>query len=616
MGRPAPAKLLERITRATAAAGAGPVGSVTVDGIEVVQVVQDMAHSVVLVAGKATIVRVYLSSAIGAIDVRGEIRVGKSASGPWFGVAPIAPAALASARSGSSPAALLTRREDVAYSLNFRLPSSLTGVGEIWIRVAKVRLSSGAQLAVAAHPYTRVRFRRSSPLRLRLVKVRYSTGGQSATHVPSSLDIDLIGSWLRRAYPIASLQLTTTTIDASKPAPFDASEINAQLLALRAADMATGTDRRTHYFGLVADSGGYMRGLASGIPATPTPGTVASGPTGPDSFGWDTDGSYGDWYTGHELGHTFGRYHAEFCGAGGGAPYPFPAGQLANPDGAFVGLDVGDTALGLPMRALPGRQWFDLMTYCQRQWLSSFTYEGIRARLASENALGAGASAGAAGAAGAGPGGAMSGGIHVIASVNVTRASGALRAVLPSTAPPSSEASGAGATATVALTDAGGATLLERVVPLDESVCLLPGDDVTGTIDVVIPLMADARRITLKLGAVVLDERPIGGGASRAGVRRSNEIGLDVRPAGTDAAGDLIVAWAEDAASAGRRYLVQVSVDDGKTWRAIGIDLTDPSVRIDPDDFPGRTDIRVRVLVTDGLEQTAFAEGRVALGGV
>ena len=40
-------------------------------------------------------------------------------------------------------------------------------------------------------------------------------------------------------------------------------------------------DARTHYYGMVAESGFFMRGLASDIPQTPQPGTVASGPTGP-----------------------------------------------------------------------------------------------------------------------------------------------------------------------------------------------------------------------------------------------------------------------------------------------------------------------------------------------
>ena len=79
--------------------------------------------------------------------------------------------------------------------------------------------------------------------------------------------------------------------------------------------------------------------------------------------GWDFDGTYGDWYTGHELGHTFGRKHPGFCGETHDDPaYPFVAGQLSNADDAYVGFDVGDASFGLTMTALPGTDWHDVMT--------------------------------------------------------------------------------------------------------------------------------------------------------------------------------------------------------------------------------------------------------------
>jgi hypothetical protein len=134
---------------------------------------------------------------------------------------------------------------------------------------------------------------------VRLVRLRYTMGTPPVTHEPSATDVLLIESWLRRAYPIAQLQLTTTTVTATPTPPFLAADINAQLIALRAVDVSTGTDVRTHYYGMVADGGFFMRGRASGIPQTPDPATVASGPTGPSTFGWDFDGSFGDWYCRH-----------------------------------------------------------------------------------------------------------------------------------------------------------------------------------------------------------------------------------------------------------------------------------------------------------------------------
>ena len=93
---------------------------------------------------------------------------------------------------------------------------------------------------------------------------------------------------------------------------------------------------------MVSDGGGFMRGCAMDIPAY-----VASGPTGTGTWGWDFDGSYGDWYGGHELGHTYGRGHANFCGAGGGPSYPYAGGRISpslTGNTALYGFDISTRA--------------------------------------------------------------------------------------------------------------------------------------------------------------------------------------------------------------------------------------------------------------------------------
>src|SRR4029453_3571443 len=286
------------------------------------------------------------------------------------------------------------KRENESKSLNFLLPATVCVDGQTEVRLVLL-LQSGpfALLKVPTNARRTVRFRVTPPLRVRILGVRFQTGTPPADTFPSALDYTLIQSWLERAYPVASVEWSQTVVDAPQAWPFDASIINTFVRGIRTTDVTGGVDARTHYYGLVSDGGGgfFMRGLASGIPGTADPSTVASGPTGTTTWGWDLDGSYGDWYTGHELGHTFGRFHAMFCGAGGGAPYPFVNGQLSDADGAFVGFDTGDPDQGLPMRALPGTAWHDVMTYCTFQWLSSFTYTGIRDRLVQEGALPAGA---------------------------------------------------------------------------------------------------------------------------------------------------------------------------------------------------------------------------------
>ena len=262
--------------------------------------------------------------------------------------------------------------------VNFVLPAALLAEGPLSLSLdSLIDTATGTLLQVAFNSPSTVH-------RVRVLAVRYNQ--QGSTFVATANDLQHLRSWLGRAYPVADVVWSSGTIDANNQGPFMAGVMNAQLAAIRAQDIAAGVDKRTHYYGMVADGGFFMRGLASGIPGQPDPSVVASGPTGPNSWGWDFDGSYGDWYGGHELGHTFGRFHpGSGCGESSDDPnYQYIFGQLANYDAGCVGFDVGDAALGIAMAAYPGTAWHDVMTYCNNQWLSDYTYNRIRNRLADE----------------------------------------------------------------------------------------------------------------------------------------------------------------------------------------------------------------------------------------
>ncbi len=176
--------------------------------------------------------------------------------------------------------------------------------GQWEVRLSSLnRVQPHRALTVPAGASRTVTFATSPPLRVRLIGIRFQAPG-AVTVTPTPLDFTLIQSWLGRAYPVASVEWSQVTVDGPSAWPFEAPAINAFVRAIRTADVAGGVDARTHYYGLVGDNGAttFMRGLASGIPTTADPTTVASGPCGGSTFGWDTDGSYGDWYTGHELG--------------------------------------------------------------------------------------------------------------------------------------------------------------------------------------------------------------------------------------------------------------------------------------------------------------------------
>ncbi len=522
------------------------------DGMEVTQAIQDMNHTVALIAEKKTVVRIYLGNAQIANliqPVQGELAVRRLPNEPTalFPSEPDGGMTLGPANEIS----LLDKRQDARRSLNFVLPGYFTLEGGHF----ELRLASLCDRATG-FPFNvdleqlkiskTVSFEEGPPLRVRVLGMSYSFGTPPVIHTPSDNDFKLIGSWLRRAYPASKVIMTQAILTANATPPFTAPDICAQLASIRALDTITGgpVDKRTHYYGLVSDAGFFMRGQAASIAATPDPTDVAAGPTGnpaastAPSINWDTDASYGDWYTGHELGHTFGRRHPGFCctapavpcrafnaTAPGGDPscqgrddpsYPFPTGQLSAGGATdFVGFDVGEFSLNRPMAALPGANSHDVMTYCRNLWLSSYTYNGIRDRLVAENS---------AEAARLLPKGMaweeMAGGrnlVSVVGTVNLTKRKGKLLYVNPlrqgdlSATDPNS-----GVVLRVKRDDE--QLLHEYPVGVKPFSDQLPGEDRLALLDAVIAVYSDARVVELALDGETVetfraDDMPPGGEA-------------------------------------------------------------------------------------------------------
>lgn len=606
-GMPRPTRRPEALALAEDATAAE---SLSVDGIEVVQVIQDMDHSVALIAGKRTIVRVYLSRPEGsAVVVRGEIAVRRTAHGAVQNVPSLDTARVRPTQNGD----LQAKREDLKLSLNFRLPDSLTTADRIIISVASLTNAATGAVIPCTNCDTKqveVRFKDAAPLRVRLIKVRYRTPTKPNGFVPSARDAELFKSWLNRAYPTSQVIFSQTTVESSIKPPFDEDEdddtsnvVNAQLSAIRNLDIDGGVDQRTHYYGMVSDEGGFMRGSANDIPGTADPTAVASGPTGPtgseSGYAWDRDGSYGDWYGGHELAHTFGRLHPGFCNENSEDDdnYPFPDGQLSNDAGSFVGLDVGDSALGVPMKALPGQRWHDVMTYCARQWISSYTFEGIRRRLAREDALGpspAGFQDDTAAAAAIELEVNMTSGsfVNVVATINLTQRTSKILYVNP-VSRVLTPAPAAGSRVEIRILNDQDQTLDTLPVSVKLNTCSESKRDQIGVIDAVIPWHSDGRQLQLLIDGQVVD-------SYRGGTMTPNVSNLR-RESTTESA--MSFAWdaAEDSESTNVKYNIQSSTDDGQTWQTIAVGHTSPQVDIDRSQYPPGSRVSVRVIATDGF---------------
>jgi hypothetical protein len=569
--------------------------AIRLSGFEITQAIQEPTHAVGLIATRRTVVRALLESAApSALSVTGLLRVRRAGMADRL-IAPAARALLDPVDYGS----LAALRGSAAKTLNFVLPDDLVSAGTIEVSFEGLADAVGNPVPFTGGNQARTAtFVAGTPLRIVIVGFTYTYGSPPQTHTPSQLDFDLLLSWLRRAYPASDVISAQRVVTATSATPFSCGQINGEVAQIRALDVAGGTDARTHYYGLVSDGGFFMRGCAA-VPSSPNPAAVGSGPTGPASWGWDGDGSYGDWYGGHEIGHTFGRRHPGFCGETHDDPsYPYVLGQLADTPDSFVGFDVGDPAVGLGLAAMPGTSWHDVMTYCPQEWLSAYTYDGIRLRLAAEDALAPGPTAPGLGRedhrydALVSPGESADAQplqlVDVVATLNLKLGTGQITALLPvaSTGWPSPEATGRGAIELRVL-DPNVETIASywgEPQPLSD---LSEDATIDALLDMVIPLPPAAAVLQLLVDGLLADEVLL--------EDRAPEIqNLRVQDAED---GWLEVGWdGPDEPPWPSSYAVQVSRTRGRTWETVAVGLRELQTRIHPSNLPARGRILVRVL--------------------
>jgi len=355
--------------------------------LEVTQAVQDPTNSVVLVDGKRTFVRFHVRSASGSVSatarlsgIRGSTRLGA--------LYPINPGGVISV--GVAP-----DRGQINDSFLFELPRAwLSGTVNLLAELNPYHVPEESSYADNNWALP-ISFAVTDPLRVALHNVQYRSSSGAIVKA-RRLDERLVLSYLRRAYPISTLDaIVRTTSDLDPNGPFAMNIAGAAGHARNVvASHAVNTGGRRMQVAMVTDLGGFMRGETGwnidGVWETAGPAGVPVG-----NFAWDVDGSYADWYTAHELGHALGRPHIGNnifnninCGADwqpANGYWPYVDSQIGPlNESRFFGFDAGgyvDELAGasnfLPMRVIPPTAT-DFMSYCDNQWISDFTTTNLR----------------------------------------------------------------------------------------------------------------------------------------------------------------------------------------------------------------------------------------------
>jgi hypothetical protein len=578
-------------------------GAGNVIGIEVSQSIQNMGHVVPLIAGKTTWVRVYPKTKLSTPTIiQGILHMVNELTGESATVTSISKMTVDPANNGQ----MQQKRENIQQSLNFLIPAQFSAEGAFRFNVASVTDESGKRVQCSNCGSSRlVSFKTVAPLRVRMVGIQYTTGsGPSLVqNAPRPIDFTFLQSWLTRAYPTGQVLATQITVTSTNSWVFTCNQANGQLAAMRNNEISNNTvDARTHYIGLVSNSGGFMRGCAAGIPSF-----TAAAPTGPTAGGLrpvnipgDNDATFGDWYGGHELGHTYGRSHPGFC-PGNSADdnaFPYPNGQISTSDGDFTGLDVGDATNTINAIVIPGESNFDIMTYCnQPQWLSYYTYQGILDDQVTEDPSASGAPSATAGLRPLQR--STTDFINIIATANLSRKTATIVYVNHLQNAPRQKRLERGR-ASIRLLDANHKTLGIYKVVLNVNTDRQPGEDSTALIDAIIPNLKGIHTIELLFNGKVTDHRvasknkPVVNNFhfTQAEKKFNDTAVVDLSWAGRDADGDSL------------SYMVEIRAKDGK-WETIAIGLRSPEIQLSTQLLKERNWTELRIIANDGFNSSA-----------
>lgn len=347
----------------------------TIDHMEVVQVIQTKDNRIPLVAGKKTVVRVFLkgtgdksgviSNVRGSIFVwpegKSEVEVSSAANGAINVINDAEP-----------------RREDTGASLNFVIPRELTGPGVFSIKAVVNPTHGIKESDFDNNELTEAfEFVQRNGLRVGFVRIGYKPPGQAEWAWPGT-NIPNYGQMMSKLFPAAdgAVQYYELPFRVRAKRLIDSDDAGEEL----------NWSLREFYDRMQGDKPDIMIGwLPNDYAKTFTFGglaeTVMSGQVARVALAVDYRTDYSSMHVlPHEVGHNLGLDHtgtksdsSSDCRLSVNRSSSYWPGEYG--DSAAIGEPGFDTS---QMRVIPGT-FYDLMAYCseQKTWLSTYHYKKL-----------------------------------------------------------------------------------------------------------------------------------------------------------------------------------------------------------------------------------------------
>jgi hypothetical protein len=207
-----------------------------------------------------------------------------------------------------------------------------------------------------------------------------ATGDVTAGNIPEYLRT------LLSIYPLGIVNahvgtpLTTNAVFGTPPSGGAAPFWQQVIQELDLARIADPVEPHVNWFGVVVPPPGFNSTSYGGFSYIPPDGTSTGAGTRTSAaaqINWFNNPTQARDLVGHEIGHTFGRWHAPCGGAGGplDPAFPVPGGRLEQAGHDVYAWATGRTTSARPVLATTG----DVMGYCFPVWASAYTYRAVLA---------------------------------------------------------------------------------------------------------------------------------------------------------------------------------------------------------------------------------------------
>lgn len=332
-------------------------GDLLIDTLEPTQAIQNPSNRVPMIAGKATVLRIYAHTT-GAAALKGlPMTVRATRNGVALAGSPLT--------VSTAVAPVGWTRGDLASSTNLNLPAAWLTTGKVDLTITLDPADQYAETNETNNSLSMtLNFIAVPTLEVKVVPIQYYDPPSGiAFPAPKT---DFVAAGLLRMYPVGLVNVVVRKAVSYGRGGQDLGDSRAwdQLLNLM-TDLKR-TDAAPDYqvyYGLLAskdDKGtSWFNGGVAGMSWISN--RVSTGMDDAEVPGWHFTGEN---IAAHEIGHTLGRPHSP-CGlpAGTDRNYPYKTGSIGQ-----YGLNV------LKMQVYSPDVYSDIMGYCQTQWVSDYTY--------------------------------------------------------------------------------------------------------------------------------------------------------------------------------------------------------------------------------------------------